>query len=123
MGVGVWRFFDLLRRLAIRPTLWINARVCEDYERVARAAHDAGWEFMGHAYEQGPMHLIEDQRAMFERSVGIIERFTGGKPGGWRGPGLSPPYYTPELLGAACIKYIGDWDYDDEPTENHPASD
>ena len=79
MRVGVWRFFELFRRLAIRPTLSINARVCEDYERVARAAHEAGWEFMGHAYEQGPMHLIEDQKAMIERSVGVIERFTGAK--------------------------------------------
>src|SRR6266566_5030801 len=34
MRVGVWRFFDLFRRLLIRPTLSINARVCEDYERV-----------------------------------------------------------------------------------------
>src|SRR5499427_10776977 len=67
MRVGVWRFFDLFRRLSIRPTLSINARVCEDYERVARAAHEAGWECMGHAYEQGPMHLIEDLRPMIER--------------------------------------------------------
>ena len=38
MRVGVWRFFELFSRLAIRPTLSINARVCEEYERVARAA-------------------------------------------------------------------------------------
>jgi peptidoglycan/xylan/chitin deacetylase (PgdA/CDA1 family) len=122
MRVGVWRFFDLFRRLAIRPTLSINARVCEDYERVARAAHEAGWEFMGHAYEQGPMHLIEDQKAMIERSVGIIERFTGKKPVGWLGPGLTQTYDTPELLAAAGIKYIGDWVYDDEPTEIQTAN-
>ena len=35
MRVGVWRFFDLFKRLKIRPTLAINARVCEDYARVA----------------------------------------------------------------------------------------
>ena len=35
MRVGVWRFFDLFARLGIRPTLSINARVCEDYARVA----------------------------------------------------------------------------------------
>ncbi|MBV9151132.1 MAG: polysaccharide deacetylase, partial [Alphaproteobacteria bacterium] len=96
MRVGVWRFFDLFRRLQIRPTLSINARVCDDYERVARAAHEAEWEFMGHAYEQGPMHLIEDQRAMIERSVQVIERFTGSKPVGWLGPGLTQTYDTPE---------------------------
>src|SRR5579872_1567410 len=50
MRVGVWRFFDLFRRLGIAPTLSINARVCEDYPRVAQQARDAGWEFMGHAY-------------------------------------------------------------------------
>ncbi|MBV9018728.1 MAG: polysaccharide deacetylase family protein, partial [Alphaproteobacteria bacterium] len=122
MRVGVWRFFDLFRRLQIRPTLSINARVCDDYERVARAAHEAEWEFMGHAYEQGPMHLIEDQRAMIERSVQVIERFTGSKPVGWLGPGLTQTYDTPELLAAAGIKYIGDWVYDDEPTEIQTAN-
>ena len=66
MRVGVWRFFELFRRLGIRPTVSINARVCEDYERVAGAARDAGWEFMGHAYEQRPIHLVEDQKAMID---------------------------------------------------------
>ena len=61
MRVGVWRFFELFARLAIRPTLSINARVCEEYERVARAAREAGWEFMGHAWEQMPIHKVEDQ--------------------------------------------------------------
>ena len=70
MRVGVWRFFDLYRRLGIRPTVSINARVCEDYERVARECRDSGWEFMGHAWEQMPIHKIDDQRAMIERSVG-----------------------------------------------------
>jgi allantoinase len=117
MRVGVWRFFELFRRLGIAPTLSINARVCEDYIRVAQAALEAGWEFMGHAYEQMPIHLVDDQKAMIERSVGIIERFTGEKPVGWLGPGLTQTEETPELLAAAGIKYIGDWVYDDEPTE------
>ncbi len=117
MRVGVWRFFELFRRLGIEPTLSINARVCEDYQRVAQAALDAGWEFMGHAYEQMPIHRVDDQKAMIERSVGIIERFTGERPVGWLGPGLTQTEETPELLAAAGIKYIGDWVYDDEPTE------
>jgi len=44
-GSGLWRFFELFRRLGIAPTLSINARVCEDYQRVAgAAAREAGWE-------------------------------------------------------------------------------
>ena len=49
MRVGVWRFFRLFGRLGIAPTLSINARVVEDYERVAAQARDDGWEFMGHS--------------------------------------------------------------------------
>lgn len=116
MRVGVWRFFDLYRRLGMRPTLSINARVIEDYERVAQEARDAGWEFMGHAYEQGPIHKVEDQRAMIAQSIDVIRRFTGKPPVGWLGPGLTQTFDTPDHLAAAGIKYIGDWVYDDEPT-------
>jgi allantoinase len=47
MRVGAWRFFELFGRLGIKPTLSINARVCEDYSRVAEQAKRDGWEFMG----------------------------------------------------------------------------
>jgi allantoinase len=116
MRVGVWRFFDLYKRLGIRPTVSINARVCEDYPRVAGEARDQGWEFMGHAYDQGPIHKVEDQRGMIFRSCDIIETFTGKRPVGWLGPGLTQTLDTPENLVDAGIKYIGDWVYDDEPT-------
>jgi peptidoglycan/xylan/chitin deacetylase (PgdA/CDA1 family) len=116
MRVGVWRFFELFKRLGIKPTLAINARVCEDYVRVAEQAKTDGWEFMGHAYQQGPIHKVEDQAAMIKHTVQVIERFTGEKPIGWLGPGLTQTLETPDLLAAAGIKYIGDWVYDDEPT-------
>ena len=121
MRVGVWRFFELFARLAIRPTLSINARVCEEYERVARAARDSGWEFMGHAWEQMPIHQVEDQFAMINQSLGVLERFAGRRPVGWLGPGLTETEDTPELLAASGVKYIGDWVYDDEPTEIRTA--
>ena len=88
MRVGFWRFHKLYERLGMRPTLSINARVCDDYERVAAAARDAGWEFMGHAWEQGPIHKEPDQRAMIHRSsMDRLEAFTGKRPVGWLGPG------------------------------------
>jgi peptidoglycan/xylan/chitin deacetylase (PgdA/CDA1 family) len=116
MRVGVWRFFDLFKRLNIQPTLSINARVCEDYTRVADEAKREGWEFMGHSYQQGPIHKEPDQPGMIKRSLDILEHFTGQRPIGWLGPGLTQTYETPDLLAAAGIKYIGDWVYDDEPS-------
>jgi allantoinase len=117
MRVGFWRFHALFQRLGIRPTLAINARVCLDYARVAQASKDAGWEFMGHSFEQGPIHNEKDQPGMIERTLSTIEKFTGKRPVGWLGPGLTETYDTPEYLAAAGVKYIGDWVYDDEPTE------
>lgn len=116
MRVGVWRFFDLYSKWNIRPTLAINARVCEDYPRVAKQAKHDGWEFMGHAYDQMPIHKEEDQAAMINRSMDILENFAGKRPVGWLGPGLTQTLDTPEHLVAAGVKYIGDWVYDDEPT-------
>jgi peptidoglycan/xylan/chitin deacetylase (PgdA/CDA1 family) len=122
MRVGAWRFFELFSRLGIRPTLATNARVCEDYPRVAEQAKRDGWEFMGHGYDQIPIHKHEDQAAMIANAMDIIERFTGTRPVGWLGPGLTQTFDTPELLVAAGVKYIGDWVYDDEPTTIRTAN-
>jgi len=117
MRVGFWRFLAMYERLKIKPTLAVNARVCVDYPRVAQACRDSGWEFMGHSYEQGPIHGEKDQPAMIRRCIDTIRDFTGKPPAGWLGPGLTETYETPEHLAAAGIRYIGDWVYDDEPTE------
>jgi len=116
MRVGVWRFFKLFESLGIRPTLSINARVCEDYPRVAAEARDLGWEFMAHAYDQIPMHKLDDQPAMIKRTLDVIESFTGTRPIGWLGPGLTQTLETPDHLTAAGLRYMGDWVYDEEPT-------
>jgi hypothetical protein len=47
--------------------------------------------------------------------MGIIEKFTGKRPIGWLGPGLTETLETPENLVDAGVKYIGDWVFDDEP--------
>ena len=117
MRVGFWRFLELYQRLGIQPTLSINARVCLDYPRVAQAAHDAGWEFMAHSFDQRPIHQEEDQPAVIERTLQTIEDFTSKRPVGWLAPGLTETLETPDYLAAAGIRYIGDWVYDDEPTE------
>ncbi len=116
MRVGAWRFYELFARLGIKPTLAANARICEDYPRVAEQAKKDGWEFMGHAYDQQPIHKETDQLAMIERSMNVIEKFTGTRPVGWLGPGLTQTLETPENLAKAGVQYIGDWVYDDEPT-------
>jgi peptidoglycan/xylan/chitin deacetylase (PgdA/CDA1 family) len=63
------------------------------------------------------MHKVENEREVIHRTLDTLQRFTGKRPVGWLGPGLTETYDTPDLLAEAGVKYVGDWVYDDEPTE------
>lgn len=115
--VGFWRLKAAFDRFKITPTLSVNARVCFDYPRIAQAARDAGWEFMGHSYDQRPIHLERDQRATIRRTIKVIKEYTGKTPLGWLSPGFTETLDTPDLLAEAGIKYTADWPVDDEPCE------
>jgi peptidoglycan/xylan/chitin deacetylase (PgdA/CDA1 family) len=115
MRVGFWRMKAVLDRLGIRATLSCNGRVVESFPQVAAAARDAGWEFMGHGWFQRPMHLVEDQRAAIHRALDTIEAFTGTRPVGWLGPGLTQTLETTVLLAEAGLRYCADYVLDDEP--------
>ena len=126
MRVGFWRIKRMLDDLSIRPTVTLNAKVCEDYPEVAGACLESGWEFNAHSYEQLPMHKLDDERSVIEHSLSVIENFTGSKPKGWFGPGLTQTYDTLDHLSHAGIEYIGDWVLDDQPiwarTEHQPIA-
>ena len=46
------------------------------------------------------MHKLEDQRAVIAKSIDIIEKFSGKRPRGWFGPGLTQTFDTLELNGS-----------------------
>ena len=115
MRVGFWRVKRMLDELDIRPTVTLNARTCLEYPRVATACLDSGWEFNAHAYEQIPMHKLEDESASIKKTVKVIKNFSGKAPRGWFGPGLTQTYTTIDYLAEAGSEYIGDWVLDDQP--------
>jgi len=115
MRVGFWRLKRVLDGLGIAPTVTLNARVCETYPQVVEACVNSSWELNAHSFEQTPMHRLEDQQAVINRSIEIIEKFSGTRPRGWFGPGLTQTYDTLDYLADAGIEYIGDWVLDDEP--------
>ena len=117
MRVGFWRLFEALDKRKLKATTSINANVCNAYPRVAEAMRDAGWEFMAHAVKQGAMHIQPDQRAVIRESMEILTKFTGRKPKGWLGPGLTETFETLDLLAEAGIEYVSDWVNDDQPYE------
>src|SRR5262249_28538219 len=116
MRVGFWRLFESIRQRGIKAATAINARVCEcQYEPVARAMRDEGWEFMGHGYRQGAMHIIPNQAEAIERTFRVIRDYTGIAPSGWLGPGLHETWDTLDLLAKTGFRYVVDWALDDQP--------
>ena len=122
MRVGFWRLHECFQRFSITPTMALNGIVCQSYPRIAQAGIDAGWEFMGHGFIQGPMHRVEDQREAIQHTNEAIKNFTGKLPTGWECPGLTETDETIDILADEGIKYVADWVLDDQPvritTEN-----
>jgi allantoinase len=121
MRVGFWRFVDVLAKAKITPTMAVNGSVLKSYPRIAEAARDAGWEFMGHGYLQGPMHHVEDQRTAIRDTIAVIRAFTGKPPRGWESPGLTETYATIDILHEEGIEYVADWVLDDQPVKIRTA--
>ena len=115
MRAGFWRLRRLFDRLGVRPTVTLNARSCESYPDAVQACLDSGWELNAHSYDQQPMHKLDDQRAVILKAMDVIEKFSGKRPRGWFGPGLTQTYETLDYLSEAGVEYIGDWACDDEP--------
>src|SRR4051812_2235042 len=117
MRVGFWRILGALQDRHILPTLATNGLVSEIYPRVLHAAHDAGWELMGHGWLQTPMHNLEDQRISIRRTIDALRGISGKAPIGWESPGLTETADTADVLAEEGIRYVADWVLDDLPCE------
>jgi peptidoglycan/xylan/chitin deacetylase (PgdA/CDA1 family) len=117
MRAGFWRQFKALTDRKMPVTLALNADVCNAYPRVASAALEAGFEFMGHGFVQGPIHKLANQADAIKRSVETIAKFTGKSPRSWESPGLTETEETIDLLRLNGIEYVADWVIDDLPQD------
>jgi allantoinase len=117
MRAGFWRQFKALTDRNMPVTLALNGSVCASYPRVASAALEAGFEFMGHGFLQGPMHKLENQGDAIRHAVDAIAKFTGKQPRSWESPGLTETNDTLDLLRLNGIEYVADWVIDDLPQD------
>ena len=115
--VGFWRIKDVLDSHDIRATLALNGSVCTTYPRIAEAALESNWEFMGHGFSQKNMQKVDDERLDIQKTRDAIAEFTGRAPRGWLGPGLTETFETVDLLKEEGFEYVADWVLDDQPVE------
>ncbi len=105
----------MLQKRGLRATFAVNGSACHEYVLACRAAHEVGWEFMGHGFVQKPMHRVDDQATAIRQTIDAIRDFTGKPPRGWESPGLTEKADTLDLLAEAGIEYVADWVLDDQP--------
>lgn len=116
--VGIWRIIEVLDKYEIRATVDINADVCEHYPIIVKECKKRGWEFMCHANTNSQFMgaLTEaEQRQVVSKSMATITKAAGEQPRGWRSPGFSSNFHTPDILAEAGIRYMSDWSNDDQP--------
>ena len=113
--VGFWRFVEAFDEFSIPAALCINGIAVTAYPEIAEAALDRGWEFIGHGFTQRNMQKVGDERLDIQRTTEAIETFTGKRPRGWLGPGLTETWDTPDILVEEGYEYVADWVLDDEP--------
>jgi allantoinase len=117
MRSGFWRQHKELTERDIPTTLAINGNDCRSYPRVASAAKDAGWEFMGHRFLQGPTHKLEDQRSAIAKTVEALSAIRGKAPRSRECPDLTETDETLDLLREHGIEFVADWVIDDLPQD------
>jgi peptidoglycan/xylan/chitin deacetylase (PgdA/CDA1 family) len=113
--VGFCRLLEVFDDFSIPAALAINGSAIAAYEPIARAARDRNWEFIGHGFTQKNMQKVENEAADIARTTQAIADFTGQRPRGWLGPGLTETWETPDLLVEAGYDYVCDWVLDDQP--------
>ena len=115
--VGFWRILEVLDQFSIKAVLAINGSAIASYEPIAQAALDRGWEFMGHGFTQRNMQKVDDERLDIRHTADAIEAFTGARPRGWLGPGLTETWEPPDLLVEEGYDYVADWVLDDQTVD------
>ncbi|MFG1398996.1 polysaccharide deacetylase family protein [Roseixanthobacter pseudopolyaromaticivorans] len=113
--VGFWRMLEVFDEFALPAVLAINGSAISSYAPIAEAALEREWEFMGHGFSQKNMQKVPDEREDIAKTTQAIEAFTGRRPRGWLGPGLTETWETPDILVEQGYDYVCDWVLDDQP--------
>jgi peptidoglycan/xylan/chitin deacetylase (PgdA/CDA1 family) len=116
MRSGMPRILDLFKSRGVPASTSINASVIEAYPDCADAMLEAGWEFVGHGWHQKSMQDEDDEGALIQSALDVLETFTGVKTRGWLSPGLKETIDTPDILKSLGLDFVFDWVVDDLPS-------
>ena len=101
------RLLKLFDRAGLRTTWFIPGHTAESFPEQTQQVAEAGHEIGLHGYShENPLSMSpEQERAVLERSIEVLERFSGRRPVGYVAPWWEFSRITNELLLEYGIKY------------------
>ncbi len=98
--IAIPRILDMYRQLGIQQTFFYPAWCMERYPHLVDMILEDGHEIAAHGYiHEDPNKLPRDQEHYWlKRQIDVIEKMTGRRPRGWRGPLYNASKYSPDLL-------------------------
>ena len=116
--IGIFRIMDIMSQRKIRGSVTLNSEVCDVYPDIVQDATALRWEFIGH--NQSNTRRLHDipphtEPSVIHDALDKIATFTGSRPRGWLGSGLSETWNTLDHLANEGIEYVCDWVNDDQP--------
>lgn len=124
--VGVDRILDAFATAGAVAGFACNAAIAERYPELVEGIVAAGHEIIAHSTDMNGTIATglpeDDERALIERSMRVLEQTTGRRPRGWLSIARSQSWNTPRLLVEQGIDYTLDWVNDELPfTLSTPA--
>ncbi len=113
--VGMPRMLELLRRLDIKGTWFIPGHTIESFPKQTEAVVAAGHEIGLHGYShENPLNLsYEQEQAVLNKCIALIEKFWGRRPVGYVAPWWEVSETSVKLLLEKGIKYDNSLMHDD----------
>ncbi|MFC0527531.1 polysaccharide deacetylase family protein [Phytohabitans kaempferiae] len=102
---GIARVLRVLREREVKATFTICGAIAEHYPDTVLAIAADGHEIAGHGYHHEVVTNMpkEQEREIFQATLGILRQLTGAPVTGWRSCHQSP--HTPELVLEEGLKY------------------
>lgn len=117
--VGIFRLFEIMKSLGIRPAVVVDVLTAEGYGRlVDHLTEDTGEWIAGGLSASRPItsRMGEDEEAHYIATTQQrLEARLGLQPVGWSSPGQTESTGTPLLLARHGIEYVLDWGNDEQP--------
>ena len=105
--VGSLRLLDLFEKHQIKTTWFIPGHSVETFPEQMKAVAEAGHEIGMHGYShENPIAMTpEQEEAVLDKAIGLIEQLSGKRPTGYVAPWWEFSNVTNELLLKKGIKY------------------